>query len=63
MLFITGYAESAVLSHGHLEPGMQVLVKPFAMEALAARVKNLVSKQGDGRREAKSFPPELPLPR
>ena len=45
VLFITGYAESAVLSHGDLEPGMQVLVKPFAMEALATRVKDLVSKQ------------------
>ena len=37
VLFITGYAENAVLSHGHLEPGMHVLTKPFAMEALAAR--------------------------
>jgi len=44
VLFITGYAETAVLSHGHLEPGMHVLVKPFAMEALAARVKDLLSR-------------------
>ena len=43
VLFITGYAETAVLSHGHLEPGMHVLPKPFAMEALAARVKELIS--------------------
>ena len=34
----------AVLSHGHLEPGMHVMVKPFAMEALAARVKDLLSR-------------------
>ena len=46
VLFITGYAETAVLSHGHLEPGMHVLVKPFAMEALAARVKDLLSRVG-----------------
>ena len=44
VLFITGYAETAVLSHGHLEPGMHVMVKPFAMEALAARVKDLLSR-------------------
>jgi signal transduction histidine kinase/CheY-like chemotaxis protein len=45
VLFITGYAENAVLSHGHLDPGMHVLTKPFAMEALANRIKELI----DGR--------------
>ncbi len=43
VLFITGYAENAVLSHGHLDPGMHVLTKPFAMEALAGRIKNLIA--------------------
>ncbi len=42
VLFITGYAENAVLSHGHLEPGMHVIPKPFAMEALAGRVRELI---------------------
>ncbi len=45
VLFVTGYAETAVLSHGHLEPGMHVLTKPFAMEALAGRIKELISGQ------------------
>ena len=43
VLFITGYAENAVVSHGHLDPGMHVLPKPFAMEALASRIKALIS--------------------
>ncbi len=43
VLFITGYAENAVLSHGHLDAGMHVLTKPFAMEALASRIKNLIA--------------------
>ena len=43
VLFITGYAENAVLSHGHLEPGMHVLTKPFRMEALAGRIKELIA--------------------
>jgi CheY-like chemotaxis protein len=34
VLFIRGYAENAVLSHGHLDPGMHVMTKPFAMDAL-----------------------------
>jgi PAS domain S-box-containing protein len=42
VLFITGFAEKAVLSHGHIEAGMSVLTKPFAMEALASRVKGLL---------------------
>ncbi|RYI88798.1 MAG: response regulator, partial [Acetobacteraceae bacterium] len=41
-LFITGYAENAALGHGQLEPGMQVLTKPFAMEALATRIREMI---------------------
>lgn len=41
ILFVTGYAENAVLNHGHLEHGMQVLTKPFSSEALARRVAEL----------------------
>ena len=42
VLFITGFAETSLLSDGHLETGMAVLTKPFAVEALATRVKGLV---------------------
>ena len=42
VLFITGYAETAVLDHGGLEPGMHVLTKPFAMEALGTRIRQLI---------------------
>jgi PAS domain S-box-containing protein len=42
VLFITGYAENAVLSHGHLDPGMHVMTKPFPMEALATRIRDLI---------------------
>ena len=43
VLFITGYAENAVLSHGHLDPGMHVLTKPFAMDMLADRIRGLIT--------------------
>ena len=43
VLFITGYAENAVLSHGHLDPGMQVMTKPFPTAALAERVKAIIT--------------------
>ncbi len=41
-LFITGYAEHAAFWHGRLEPGMEVLTKPFAMDALVTRVAELM---------------------
>ena len=43
VLFITGYAENAVVGNGHLLPGMQVLTKPFAMEVLASRIKEMIA--------------------
>ncbi len=44
VLFITGYAENAVVGNGHLEPGMQVMTKPFAVEDLANRVRDIIDK-------------------
>ena len=44
VLFITGYAENAVLSHGHLGAGTHVLTKPFEMMALASRIKGLLAE-------------------
>ena len=46
VLFITGYAENAAVGHGHLEPGMQVLTKPFPMEVLATRIRGLIEGGG-----------------
>jgi PAS domain S-box-containing protein len=42
VLFITGYAENAVLNNGYLEPGMAVLTKPFSIEAIAERIRSMV---------------------
>ncbi|MBF9267207.1 response regulator, partial [Paracidovorax cattleyae] len=38
VLFITGYAEQAVIGERDLDPGMGVLTKPFDLDVLAARV-------------------------
>ncbi len=42
VLFITGYAENALLDDGKLPPGMAVLTKPFAMETMAARIRSMI---------------------
>lgn len=43
VLFITGYAENAVISNGYLEAGMHVMTKPFTLENLASKIKSLLS--------------------
>ena len=45
VLFITGYAENAIIGNGHLAPDMGVLTKPFVMETLARRI---IEMTGDG---------------
>jgi CheY-like chemotaxis protein len=41
VLFVTGYAATAVMRHEHLEPGMHVLTKPFTLDSLANRITEL----------------------
>jgi CheY-like chemotaxis protein len=42
VLFITGYAEHAILSSKSLERSTRVLTKPFSVEALASRIRELM---------------------
>jgi DNA-binding response OmpR family regulator len=44
VLFITGYAENAIIGNGHLEAGMAVITKPFAMTSLASRVREMLER-------------------
>jgi PAS domain S-box-containing protein len=43
VLFITGYAENAVISDGFLQPGMEMITKPFDLDHLAQRIRAMVS--------------------
>ncbi|GAB3412853.1 PAS domain-containing protein [Massilia agilis] len=45
VLLVTGYAEGTVMKNEPLPPQMELLVKPFAMNALLARVRALVSRR------------------
>jgi CheY-like chemotaxis protein len=44
VLIITGYAENAVVGNGPLEPGMELVTKPFAMETFGARVRDMLDR-------------------
>ncbi|OYZ95498.1 MAG: hypothetical protein B7Y08_09045 [Rhodospirillales bacterium 24-66-33] len=42
VLFMTGYAENAALAADSLHAGMTLITKPFTMEALATRVREII---------------------
>ena len=42
VLFITGYAENAVIGSGRLEPGMEIVTKPFVIAALGNKVRQMI---------------------
>ncbi|WP_428311807.1 PAS domain-containing protein [Hydrocarboniphaga sp.] len=42
VLFVTGYAHNAAVGNGLLEPGMEIITKPFAIDKLAMRVKAMI---------------------
>ena len=44
VLFITGYAENAAVGNGHLDAGMEILAKPFAMSTLANKVREMIER-------------------
>jgi len=44
VLFITGFAETALLTNGQLEPGMAVLTKPFTLDMLATRIRESIGR-------------------
>jgi CheY-like chemotaxis protein len=44
VLIITGYAENAVVGNGPLEPGMELVTKPFAMEEFGVRVRDMLAR-------------------
>jgi PAS domain S-box-containing protein len=42
ILFMTGYAETAAMADGFLQPGMQMITKPFAIDNLASRITAII---------------------
>jgi CheY-like chemotaxis protein len=43
-LFTTGYARNAIVHHGRLDSGMQLITKPFTFDDLAAKVRDVLDK-------------------
>jgi CheY-like chemotaxis protein len=50
VLFTTGYARNAIVHDGRLDPGVNLLTKPFSQAALATKLRDILdSRAGAGR--------------
>jgi CheY-like chemotaxis protein len=45
VLFTTGYARNAIVHHGRLEAGVQLITKPFTYADLAAKVREVLDAE------------------
>jgi len=45
VLFMSGYTDDAIVHHGVLEAGMQFIEKPFALAALARKVRQVLDER------------------
>lgn len=44
VLFTTGYSRNAIVHHGRLDPGVQLISKPFTFEQLAQRIRDVLDQ-------------------
>lgn len=44
VLFTTGYARNVIVHHGRLDPGVELLTKPFSYSDLATRVRDILDR-------------------
>ena len=42
MLFATGYTRNAVVHNGKLDEGVDLIRKPFSLEALATKIRSVL---------------------
>jgi signal transduction histidine kinase/DNA-binding response OmpR family regulator len=47
ILYTSGYTENAVIHHGRLDPGVELLSKPYSMEELARKLRTVLDSRKD----------------
>ena len=55
VLFTTGYARNAIVHQGRLDPGVELLTKPFNRVQLASRIRDVLDTPVGGSRKAKAL--------
>jgi two-component system cell cycle sensor histidine kinase/response regulator CckA len=61
VLYMTGYADSAIVHHGILEPGTALLLKPFTPDALAQKVREILDPPSKTNGQNKAINPVFVL--
>jgi CheY-like chemotaxis protein len=56
VIYTSGYTENAVIHHGRLDPGVELLSKPYSIEELARKLRSVL----DAQRESASSPAPVP---
>lgn len=49
ILFTSGYTQNAIVHGGRLDPGVELLAKPYTREALARKVRHVLANQAQKR--------------
>jgi CheY-like chemotaxis protein len=45
VLFTTGYARNAIVHHGWLDPGVELILKPFTQADVAQKIQKILNQQ------------------
>ena len=43
MLFTTGYTRNAIVHNGVLDPGVNLISKPFTLEQIATKIRSVLN--------------------